>query len=103
MGLELTFFGDDGFSPRASLMGVGDHDALMNAAEALQLSLLGRFSEYYEDVEIAVAEIPELLRELEILPLSIPLAPRQREVVREILKIAGAALAAKRSFIAIAD
>jgi hypothetical protein len=103
MGLHLTFLDDEGFPVEGVQLGMGNHDALASAAEALGLPLFGRFSDYYGDVEIAVAEIPYLLRELETLAPAIQLAPHQRDAVLEILKTANAALAANRPFLAIAD
>jgi hypothetical protein len=66
MALDFEVLGEDGTPIEIVSLGIYQHDELMNMAADLQLSKLLRFEDYFEEVDLPVAELPDLSDELSI-------------------------------------
>jgi len=72
MALDFAVLTEDGKSADFVSLEMEQHDELMNLAERLKLAKLLRFEDYFEDVDVRVAELAELSEELNILGKSSP-------------------------------
>jgi hypothetical protein len=65
MSLDIVVLDTDGRPERELQIGVNPHHRLMQVARELQLPLLERISDYYEDAEYRVEELVALEAEVE--------------------------------------
>jgi hypothetical protein len=60
MSLDFVILGQNGAPEKTVPLGADLHWELMNTASALGLARFQDFADYYEDVEIAVDDLPDL-------------------------------------------
>lgn len=65
MALDITILNEEGYPTDTVSIGVDEHYMLMQSILNLQLLLLSRLEDYYEDVEFRMDEIEQFLSEVE--------------------------------------
>jgi hypothetical protein len=72
MALDFEVPTEDGSSVDIVSLGIKQHDELMNLASSLHLPQLLRFENYFEEVGLALTELPQLSEELSIIKKAAP-------------------------------
>jgi hypothetical protein len=86
MPLEVVIFGADGSPERTVEMDVEQHHRLFRAV-GLELSLLRRMSEYYEDASYAPEELALLQDEVRVLATNVAGDAELRQLLSALLEL----------------
>lgn len=103
MALDLAILGKDG-SPTAQVsISLVTHDWLITGAESLNLPLISRLSEYYEDTEFSHSELPKLKKEFEKISREKSPKANASETISAIINLVDEAILKNKDLRVIAD
>jgi hypothetical protein len=102
MALDFAVLTEDGSSANIVSLGPDQHDELMNLATQLKLSSLLRFEDYFEEIDLTVAELPGLAEELNIVDKSKP-TPEIAKFAHDLRGLLSLAARRNQPLIAVPD
>jgi hypothetical protein len=102
MSLDFAILGPDGAPEKSVSLGIDVHHELIAAAAIAKLARFECFADYYEDAEVGVDDLPDLVEQIRMLRLHAGSTELHR-FLDDLGNLAANAVAQRKVLYAIAD
>lgn len=102
MALDFAVLSADGLNADIVSLEIHQHDELMRLAEKLKLPKLLRFGDYFEEIDVPLAELPSLSEELSVVRKAAT-KPEIAKFADHLTALIGLAVSRKQLLTAVPD